>query len=233
MALQFELDSVEGLPADVAKEYIKGDDNKFRLDVPGVVPSARLAEFRDNNIQLKKDLEKFKGIDPAKYSDLAKLESMVADKSLLDAGKVEELVAGRIGTMKVEYEGQVDQLKTQISTSNRQLESLLIDSSVRAAATPTEGPQALPSAVDDLLLRAKTVFRIVDGVAVPIDSKGQVIYGANGTDPMSITEWMKGLHKNAPHLFAASKGGDAPRQVGRHVQTGNMTATQKIAAGLQ
>jgi hypothetical protein len=232
MALQFELDSVEGLSPDIAKEYVRGDDQKYRLDVPGVVPSAKLVEFRENNITLKRELEKFKGIDPAKYSDLAKLESMVADKSLLDAGKVEELVAGRIGTMKVEYEGQIEQYKGQISTSNRQLESLLIDSSVRAAATPLEGPQALPSAVDDLLLRAKTVFRIVDGVATPINEKGQVIYGANGTDPMSISEWMKGLHKNAPHLFGANKGGDAPRHINRVTGGVNMTAVQKIAAGL-
>ena len=232
MALQFEVESVDGLPAEVAKEYVKGDDGKFRLDVPGVVPSTRLAEFRDNNITLKKELEKFKGIDPAKYSDLAKLEQQVADKTLLDAGKIDEIVNGRIGSMKQEYETKISEYDNQLNTTSRQLESLLIDSTVRTAATPTDGPQALPSAIEDILLRAKTVFRIVNGSATPLDSKGQVIYGANGTDPMSIGEWMKGLHKNAPHLFAGSKGTETPRQINRHTGQVSMTPTQKIAAGL-
>jgi hypothetical protein len=161
------------------------------------------------------------------------LEQQVIDKKLLDAGKVDELVAGRIGTMKSDYETQLKDRDDKLSTSNRQLESLLIDSAVRSASNPTEGAQVIPSAIDDVLLRAKTVYRIVDGVATPIDSKGQVIYGANGTDPMSIGEWMKGLLKTAPHLFAGSQGGGAPTRLSHtNVQTGAMSATQKISAGL-
>ena len=233
MALAYEIEDVTGLPEAVAKEYVKGDDGKYRLDVPGVVPSSKLVEFRDNNITLKKELEKFKGIDPSKYSELAKLEQLVADKKLLDEGKIEEIVAGRVGTLKSEYEGQIAERDGKLTTTTRQLESLLIDSAVRSAAAPAEGPQALPTAIDDILLRAKTVFRIVDGVATPLDAKGQVVYGANGTDPMSIGEWMKGLLKTAPHLFAGSKGGGAPNNLQRGgQQSGNMTATQKITAGL-
>jgi hypothetical protein len=235
MALDFEVTSIEGLPEAIAKEYVKDEvSGKYRLDVPGVVSSSKLAEFRDNNIVLKQTLEKFKGIDPAKYSELAKLEQQVADKTLLDAGKIDEIVNGRISSMKQEYETKVGDISNALSVTSRQLEGLLIDSSVRTAAMPAEGPQALPTAVDDILLRAKTVFRIVDGVATPINDKGQVIYGANGTDPMSISEWMRGLHKTAPHLFAGSKGGGAHHQQQQHRQaSGNMTAVQKISAGLQ
>jgi hypothetical protein len=233
MALELFVKDVTTLPPDVAKEYVK-DGDQYRLDVPGVVPSAKLAEFRDSNISLKKQLEAFGGVTPEKIKELTTLEQQVVDKKLLDAGKVDELVQGRIGSMKTEYETKLQEQANALTVTSRQLESLLIDSAIRSAATPAEGPQVLPTAIEDVLLRAKTVFRLVDGVATPIDSKGQVIYGANGTDVMSISEWMKSLHKNATHLFQGSKGGGAPTLTGRHGgDSSTMSATQKIAAGLR
>lgn len=231
MPLKFETPSLEGIDQAYHSLYVKEGD-VYRLQVEGAVSSTKLGEFRDNNIALKQELEKFKGIDPTKHAELLKLEQQVTDKKLLDAGKVEELVAGRIGTMKSEYETQIRERDEKLSSSNRQLESLLIDSAVRTAANPAEGPQVLSTAIDDVLLRAKTVFRIVDSVATPIGPDGKVVYGANGVDPMSITEWMKGLQKNAPHLFAGNKGGGAPSRVDRTGDTSKMSSIQKISAGL-
>ena len=162
--LKFIVDTLEGVDQTVASLYEKQEDGKFRLNVEGAVPREKLDEFRNTNIELLKKVDAFKGVDVKKYSELLALEKRVTDKELVDAGKVDEVVQGRISQMKTEHEGVVGQLNEQLGIANRQLESLLIDSAVRVKALESG---VLPTAVDDVMLRAKTAFKIVDGRAVP------------------------------------------------------------------
>ena len=230
MALKFMVDALDSIEETVRPLYVQ-KDGKFQLDVEGVVPSSKLAEFRDNNIDLKKALEAFQGIDPVKAKEALSFQEQAKDKHLFDNGKIEELITSRTKKMQEEYETQVRNLSDLNVTQTRQLEGLLIDSAVRAAANKSA---VLPSAVDDVLLRAKTVFRIEKGVATPFDQKGQVVYGKDGITPMTIDEWMGGLAKQATHLFAGSQGGGAPRDgSGRPIaDASKLSPTQKIAAGL-
>ena len=229
MALKAILESLEGVAADVAKEYVKGDDGKFRLDVTGMVESSKLAEFRDNNISLKQQLEQFNGVDPAKYKELQGIEQQLKESKLVDAGKIDELVSARTEQMKTQHSTEVNGLSDKLNVATRQLESLLIDSAVRAAST-TAG--VLPTAVDDILLRAKSVFKIQDGQAVPVNDKGQIIYGQDAVNPMTVAEWMKGVSKSAPHLFQGSIGGGGRGGKGGQQGCQNRTALQKISDGL-
>ena len=230
--LKFIVDTLEGVDQTVASLYEKQEDGKFRLNVEGAVPREKLDEFRNTNIELLKKVDAFKGVDVKKYSDLLALEKRVTDKELVDAGKVDEVVQGRISQMKTEHEGVVGQLNEQLGVANRQLESLLIDSAVRVKALESG---VLPTAVDDVMLRAKTAFKIVDGRAVP-HSDGKVVYGKDGVNPMSVEEWIGSLAKNAPHLFGSTQGGGASGSRtgggGRPGAGQKLTSTQKIAAGL-
>lgn len=227
MTLKYIVDTLEGLDQHIAALYEQAD-GKFRLNVEGVAPREKLDEFRNKNIDLMKQLEGFKGVDVAKYQSLLGLEKKMTDKELIEAGKVDEVVQSRIASMKAEHEQVVTQLNAQLGDSNKQLESLLIDSAVRMQAV---NQKVIPSAIDDVMLRARTAFRIVDGKAVP-HSDGKPIYGKDGVNPMSVEEWISGLAKNAPHLFEGSQGGGARGSQGRGGQSSaNMTATQKIAAG--
>lgn len=128
--LKFIVDTLEGVDQSVASLYEKQDDGKFRLNVEGAVPREKLDEFRNTNIELLKKVDAFKGVDVKKYSELLALEKRVTDKELVDAGKVDEVVQGRISQMKTEHEGVVGQLNEQLGIANRQLESLLIDLSL-------------------------------------------------------------------------------------------------------
>jgi len=228
MALDYVVKTVEGLSPEIAKEYVK-DGDVYRLDVPGVVASEKLVEFRNNNIELKKTLEAYKGVDPAKIPTLLNLEQQFADKKLFDDGKVNEIVTERIGKLKEEHETTVKDLNGKLSTTTRQLEGLLIDSNVRDIATKSG---VVTTGVDDVLLRAKTVFKIVDGVATALDNQDRPMYGRDGVTPLTMAEWMKDLNKTAPHLFEGSKGGGSK---GGKPGAGNgapLTALQKISAGL-
>lgn len=229
MKLKFKLDTLEGLDAAIATLYEQGADGAYYLSVDGAVGKDKLDEFRNNNVKLLKDLEKFKDVDPAKYQELLALAKKQEEKKLIDAGEIDKVVEQRVGEMKSTYESQLKTLTEQSSVAQRQLESLLIDNAVRDAAVKS-GVQ--PTAVDDVLLRAKATFKIKDGNAVPVDAQGNVVYGKDGTTPMSVVDWTTGLKKQAPHLFQGSQGGGAQGSGKGIVDTSKLTSAQKIAQGL-
>lgn len=229
MKLKFKLDTLDGLDAAIAGLYEQGADGAYYLSVDGVVGKDKLDEFRNNNVKLLKDLEKFKDVDLAKYQELLALAKKADEKKLIDAGEIDKVVEQRVGEMKSTYEAQLKTLTEQNSVAQRQLESLLIDNAVRDAAVKS-GVQ--PTAVDDVLLRAKATFKIKDGNAVPVDSQGNVVYGKDGSTPMSVVDWTTGLKKQAPHLFQGSQGGGAQGSGKGNVDTSKLSSAQKIAQGL-
>jgi hypothetical protein len=230
MKLKFKLDTIDGLETAIAGLYEQGADGAYYLSVDGAVDKSKLDEFRNNNVKLLKDLEKFKDMDPAKYQELLDLAKKADEKKLIDAGEIDKVVEQRVGEMKSTYETQLKTLTEQNSVAQRQLESLLIDNAVRDAAIKS-GVQ--PTAVDDVLLRAKATFKIKDGNAVPVDSQGNVVYSKDGSTPMSVVDWTSGLKKQAPHLFQGSQGGGAQGSGKGNVDTSKLSPAQKIAQGLE
>jgi hypothetical protein len=89
------------------------------------------------------------------------------------------------------------------------------------------------TALDDLVLRARSTYTLDKGQPVPKNEKGEVIYGKDGTTPMSIDDWMTGLKKTAPHLFRGSSGSGANggRNNGQ-VDMSKLTPSQKISMGI-
>lgn len=230
MGLKLFVENLDDVSENHKSLYEQTDDGKYRLDVDGAVPREKLDEFRQNNIELLKKLEGFKNVDVQKYTKLLEIEKRINDKDLVDAGKIDEAVQSRIQSMKTEHEGVVKDLSEKLNISNRQLESLLIDSAVRVKALELG---ALPAAMDDVLLRAKSAFKLVDGVAIPhVD--GKPVYGKDGVNPMSVEEWISGLSKSASHLFGKTSGGGAQGSgnVGAN-NSRNMSSIQKITAGLE
>lgn len=210
--------------------YTQGADGAYYLNVEGAVGRERLDEFRNNNIELAQKLERFKGIDPEKVAEILENERKIAEKKLIDAGDIDGLVNSRIAAMKQDYEGQLTGLKKNYDLANRQLETLLIDNEVRAFAVKIG---VAPTAVDDVLLRAKTVFKVAEGKPVAQDAEGKIMYGKDGQNALSVGEWMGGLKEQAPHLFQTSQGSGSTGQP-RGPGNGNasMNPTQKISAGL-
>ena len=229
--MKFKIAKLEDVEENLRQYYKQGQDGVFYLDVDGAVAKERLDEFRNNNVDLTKKLEAFKGVDPAKIQEMLENERKIAEKKLIDAGDIDGLIAQRISAMKSDHETAINDLTKQLSMSNRQLETLLIDNSVREVANKIG---VVPSAVDDVLLRAKTVFKVESGAPVAKDSNGNIVYGKDGTNPINISEWLGGLKDKAPHLFGASAGSGANTRPNLGNPNGaKMSASQKIAAGLQ
>jgi len=231
MPLKAAVDALDSVDKSLHTLYETGQDGKFYLSVEGMVPNERLVEFRNTNIELKKALEKFDGVDPEKYKTLSKREKEIMEGKLIEQGKLDEVVGERVKGMKTEYDGKITELTNKLKTSDGRLASVLIDSSVKSAAIALG---VLPTAVDDVVLRAKSVFQIRDGEAVAVNDRGDVIYGTDPSKPLSIDEWVKALKTKAGHLFEGMRGSGAPGS-GRGpggTDTSKMSANQKIATGL-
>lgn len=230
MGLKFQIAKLEDVPENVRSLY-KQEGTGYVLDAEDVVPKTRLDEFRTNNIQLQQQLDKLKDVDPVKYAELIQLQQEVAEGQLIKAGKLEEVVTLRVTNMKKDLETQLNGTKTELSQANAQLAMLMIDNAVRQVAVQNG---ALTTALDDVVLRARTVYSMEKGQAVPKDDKGQVIYGKDGQTPMTINDWLVNLKKTAPHLFAGSQGGGAGggRNGAGPADTSKMTPSQKISLGL-
>lgn len=230
--MKFKIAKLEDVEESLRKFYTQGSDGAYYLEVEGAVSKDRLDEFRNNNIELNRKLEAFKDLDPTKIRDMLETERKIAEKKLIDAGDIDGLVAQRVSTMKNDFDSRYNDLEGRYKTANRQLETLLIDNSVREVAAKIG---VVPTAVDDVLLRAKTVFRVEDGAPVAKDSQGKTLYGKDGSSSLNIGEWLGGLKEQAPHLFGSSQGSGANNNRGPGNTTGNqkLTPAQKIAAGLQ
>jgi len=168
----------------------------------------KLDEFRANNVNLLKEQEdlksKFSGVDLDVYNNMLQQSQALKDKKLIDAGKIDELMEERSKLMREEHNQVVENMKGQQLDLTKKLEHLLIDSAVRDSAVKAG---VIDTAIDDVVLRSQSIFSIKEGKAVPHDSSGNVIFGDGNSDPMDVSEWVKGLTESAPHLFNASTGG--------------------------
>lgn len=238
MSLKALIDTLEGVPEAAHALYTERADGKFALSVEGMVPKGRLDEFRDNNLTLKQQLDalrgEFDGIDPAEARKLLDQASKARDKRLIDAGKVDELVAERVGAMQAEHVKVTGGLTSERDALRTQLQGLVVDGAIRDAATKA-GVRA--TAIEDALLRGRAVFRLSEGKAVAMDGD-KPLFGKTG-EPMEIAEWIGGLATSAPHLFEAStgsgaKGGNAhlaPGTISRDDKAGFLANLDQIAGG--
>lgn len=209
------------------REFYTEQDGKFALAVDGLVPKTKLDEFRSNNIALVQERDalrqKFDGIDPEKARALLAKAQAEQDKKLIDAGKVEELLAQRVEAMRKDFETQLNGETDKSQKLQSQLETLLIDGEILDAAAKAG---IRPSAIEDVLLRGRAMFRLVDGKAVPM-SHDEVVYGKQG-EPMSMAEWLAGLALSAPHLFEPNRGGGAmggtfgPAREAKRIEAGDV-----------
>lgn len=229
MILKHQLDTLDGVDATLHQFYEQDASGKYFLQVQGMVAKSVHDEFRNNNIALTNKLKSFEGLDIAEYQRLKALESKMTTAP--DQAAVEKMVQERTAAMRTEYEAKIGEYEKNTGTMKSQLEVLVIDNAVRAAATKV-GVRA--EAMDDVLLRAKTIYKFENGQAIPYDSKGQPIYGKDGQTPMNPEEWAGSLKKTAPHLFPGSTGTGAggPGRGPNGMDPSKMSPTQKIASAL-
>lgn len=216
MGLKLTLDAA---PSDDIKPFYKEQDGKWILDMDDqVVPASKLTEvetklgeFRNNNITLKQQLE-------------AATKTSLKDKRP-DEIDVNAILETHVSEMKQNYETKLSELTEESTKLKGHLEKVVLSDSVKTVATEYG---VHPSALPDVLNRAKEMFVVVDGQAVPRDKK----LDKEGKQ-YTIQTWLTSLTESAPHLFSPSRGSGSQRPVKGAAPVGEVTGINRIAQGLR
>tara|TARA_R110000824_G_scaffold8899_3_gene40394 strand:- start:7964 stop:8785 length:822 start_codon:yes stop_codon:yes gene_type:complete len=214
---QEEFDS---LPESVRDHY-KESDGVFSLSVEGVTGrenelGAKVAEFRDTNVQLMKDkvslsgqveemASKYQNVDPDVYrkliSDQVKLEKKDA-KVVTNSDLTSQIQDAVLNAVKP-IQAQLNEAKERESQAQSSLEKASFRNIVNKAAVEAG---VRNEALDDVLGRALQVgFTLHDGSALIVND-GAVKFSPDKPDqPFSIPEWLVGLQRDGgSHLFKPS-----------------------------
>lgn len=236
------LETLDDMPEGLRDSYKQTADGRYQLtDVPGMVAKSRVDEFRENNRTLQSQLddlngkmELFKDVDLDEIKALKEQERKILEKELIDKGEIDTIIEQRMKPVIAAKDGEISKLQKSYEAANAQLGVLLIDNATAKLATDL-GVEA--GALVDLTGRARSQFKIKNGIPVAVDSEGNQVYGDDGITPLSLDKsWMESVKKSAHHLFRPSNGtgaSDGSGNRGRNsVDAANMSAMQKIALGL-
>lgn len=228
MPLRVSYATKEEIPEALADLY-KEKDGKWLLEVDGMVASdeltsikTRLDDFRANNIGLTEKLKAFDGKkvltqdEVDEFERLAGQEQSIKDKKLIDAGKLDELLASRTDKMRTDFEAQITSLNESLVSTKElaavhegRLSKVLVQSEVGQLLS-SSGNRPIQGALSDLFSRAEQVWKVNgEGKLVALNSKGEQVYGTEA-NPLTLDEWLVQTVKDAPYLFEANKGSEAP-----------------------
>jgi len=231
MGLKATVKSLDEVAEQFRSLYIQVGD-EYALDVEEKDYKTKIAEFRDNNISMRKQLEEavkkeedlkqlqaqlqqFKDIDPEKAREALDRINKLEEEKLIDAGKIDELLAQRTERMRTDYTSKIEALEKALQNTSDQekqlrskLHSTVIDTSLQQAvsnvATVRKG------AMQDILARGRGVWQLDDnGNPIPRGEDGKVLYGTDAAQPLTMEEWAQGLARDAGYLFEGNHGGGA------------------------
>ena len=164
--------------------------------------SGALENERNDHRSTREKLKGFEGIDPEIAKQLLAEQRKNADKKLIDAGKVDELVAQRVDELRKSYDAQIAELKKGNEGLQGQLSKELIDNRILLEA---KGAGVRDTAIDDVLLRGRQIFSLKEGKVIALDGD-KPIYNKEGRD-LGIGDWVRGsLLEKAPHLYNNPSG---------------------------
>jgi len=175
------------------------------------VDKSKHDEFRTANVALKKELEdqkkRFEGIDPDEVRKLAEEKQKLEETQQLKLGEVEKVLENRLKTAKSEWDKQLAAVNSERDALNVRLTAIQIDQGVISVATK-KGLR--PTAIPDITARARTVFRLANGLPTAFETDGKTVrFGKDGMTPMTLEEWVDQQVSDAPHLFESNAGGGA------------------------
>lgn len=203
MALKAIVDTVDGLPADVAKEYAKGDDGKFRLQVTPVDGLAlenvdglktALGKERESVRKLTEATKTFEGLDADKARDaLKKVEEMA---NWTPEEKVKQQIEAIKTAMLDSHGKEKSGLQKKLDALTKQLNGALITSAATQALVKHkargDGTLLLPHVERQVRMRETENGQFMVEV---VDENGNVRVNGAGKN-MSIEELVESMKKS-------------------------------------
>jgi hypothetical protein len=151
--------------------------------------------------------KRFEGIDPDEVRQLADAKRKLEEAQQVKAGEVDKVIEARLKSARAEWEKQFSAVSTERDALHGRLTAIQIDQAVVTEATKRG---LRPTAIPDVTSRARTNFKLVNGVPQAFEVDGQTArMGKDGITPMTLAEWVDALVSDAPHLFESNAGGGA------------------------
>lgn len=225
-ALRF--DSLDLVPEGL-REHAKKVDGEENAVTINVVASAKVDEFRDNNINLSKErdellgrvetLAAIVGEDPEAFRE--ELEGLRTTNERVQAGELkesralEEAVGKRTEEMRTKYEERLSQAAKESGAWKNKYDALdqkhrqqQVAAYLREACAD-EDIGVVSAAIPDIIARGQQIFRADDQGRISAQDGDTTIYGEDGVSSMSGKEWLKKLREQSPFFFERTGGGDA------------------------
>jgi len=200
MALKQKYATAAEIPAEVKSFYVERD-GAFVLDAE---LHPKVDELRQRNVDLLKEIatwkQRFDGIDPEAVRALAEEKRKLEEAAQLKAGEFEKVLAARTAETVKALAAE----RALREAADKRLAVVMIDDAVRDAALKRG---VIPSALPDVMARARGALRLVDGQVRVFDGE-TMLMGKDG-NPMISAEWVDDLGTKASHLFQANAGSGA------------------------
>ena len=217
MAFKMILDSIEGLPEDVAKEYVERD-GKFHIQVEGMKTQADIDRIQGSLTAARTEASGFKAklalLGDRKVEDVVtmldhipELEAAAAGK--LDEDKLKEMAEARARAIVAPIERERDGLKTKVGELEGTVQTYVTKEKTRTIHDQIKDAAAkagvVPEAIEDAIILGERVFELEEGTG-----KAVVKEGASGhTRGLEVKDWLSDLQTRKPHWFGTSSGGGA------------------------
>jgi hypothetical protein len=209
MPLKLNVTSLDQIEEPYRPLYhpVEGHPDEFVLDIEDAVPKAKLEEFRRNNLKLNEDMEKmrkqFRDIDPEEYrrrgTEIETLKEQAASKQT----KGEKEYAAQMSQMAATHKAEKEAIAATLKEKDLMIARMMIDDTVTRLAAEAK---ALGPAIVDVVNRAKSVFRMEEGVVVAYRPTGEKWFSPESGNLLTVSEWIKLLPKECPHFFPANEG---------------------------
>ena len=205
MALKNKYTNAGEVPAELKPFYVERD-GVWLLD------SELNDELRQTNATVMKErdalLKRFDGIDPDSVRQLADDKRKLEEAAQLKAGEFDKVMEARLKAARAEWDKVHAPVLAERDALTGRLTAIQIDQAVVNEATKRG---LRPTALPDITARARTNFKLVNGVPQAFEADGTTArMGKDGATPMTLAEWVDGLVSDAPHLFEANAGGGGP-----------------------
>lgn len=216
MPLPFKVESLDNVPEAQRSLYVQ-DGDTFRLDLDGYEDPTGLKSALEQERKAKRDAEAkakekdklLKGIDPDEAREALKMKQELEEKKLVEEGEVDKLVEKRLERFRQDSETQKKEIQQERDALKDELHKLKIKTAIQETAN--DGRSVRSGAMDMVVNAFEKMFSIDEkGQVVAKDDNGNVIYGKDGTNPLSIKEHMESFAKDHEYLFVPSNGGGGP-----------------------
>lgn len=226
--LKFKIDqSAYDALNDVEKTFYAQSDEGFQLQVEGAADKDKIAEFRNKNIELMNNADKFKGVDLDKYNAAMEKERKIRDKELIDKGDFDALLAENTNAMRSDFEAKIAALTGQLDSSTTTHNSLVTKYEIEGAANKAFVDHKIsPDAYGAVMSQIKSKFSIDNGQVIAKEGD-TIVAGADGN--LTVSEFVA----SQPEIFKiqSSGGGGKGNEQQSQMKQGQ-SSRSKITAGL-